>query len=355
MNWKFWEHGVELETREDSLTTALIDRIVERAGGSTARPSEGGALMVGSGLVGRAFASATVTGARPSITRALTPDVLERIGRELLRTGECLFYFRVGRDGLRLFPVVSYDVVGTYDPATWRYRLDLSGPSGTWSVNARPDNVVHVRYMVEAERPWKGVAPLDVARSAGRLNSEVNTALHDEASGPRGSVIPVPKEGNDATLATLKSQLAGLMGKAALIETTSAGWGQGQGQAPRGDWVQKRIGSQMPDALVSLRNDSDRLVLGLLGIPIGMLEKVDGAAMRESWRQLLHALVAPLGKIVETELRGKLDSPSLAFSWSELRASDIAGRARAFNSLVQGGMEIDKALAVTGLLAQEEG
>ena len=355
MNWKFWERGVELETREDSFTDALVEQIVARAGGTAASPSQGGALQVGAGLVGRAFASATVTGARPVIARALSPDVLERIGRELMRTGECLFYFRVGRDGLRLFPVVSYDVTGTYDPLTWRYRCDLSGPSGTWSVNARPDNVLHVRYMVEAERPWKGVAPLDVARSAGRLNAETNTALLEEASGPRGSLIAVPKDGGDSTLDALKTQLKTLKGKAALLETTAGGFGSGQAQAPRTDWKPQRLGANPPDALVSLRNDADRLVLGLLGVPIGLLEKVDGAAMRESWRQLLHALVAPAGRIVETELRGKLDSPGLAFSWSELRASDIAGRARAFGSLVNGGMEIDKALAVTGLLSQEEG
>ena len=232
MNWKFWERG--LEVREDSLTDELIARIMERAGtGTTARPSEGGALQVGAGLVGRAFASATVTGARPSITRALTPDVLERIGRELMREGESLFYLRVGRDGLRLFPVVSYDVTGTFDPVTWRYRCDLSGPSGTWSVNARPDQVLHVKYMVEKERPWRGVGPLAVARLAAKLNSEVNTALNDEASGPRGSVIPIPKDGGEGTLEKMRAQLATLNGKAALIETTAGGWGQGQAQAPK--------------------------------------------------------------------------------------------------------------------------
>ena len=92
-----------LETREDSLTQELINRIVERAGGSSAQPSDGGALMVGSGLVGRAFASSTVTGARPSIVQALTPDVLERIGRELIRTGECLFYSASGATGYDSF------------------------------------------------------------------------------------------------------------------------------------------------------------------------------------------------------------------------------------------------------------
>ena len=355
MNWKFWERGVELETREESFTDALVEQIIARAGGTVAAsPSQGGALMVASGLLGRAFASATVTQTTPAIARALTPDVLEKVGRDLLRAGESLFYLRVNRDGLRLFPVLSYDVQGTFDPVTWRYRLDLVGPSGTWSVNARPESVIHCRYMVESERPWRGVAPLDMARSAGRLNAETNTALTDEASGPRGSVFAVPKDGADGTLDTLKTQLASLKGKAALVETTASGWGQGQAQAPRGDFVQKRIGSQMPDALIQLRNDADRLVLGLLGTPIGLLEKTDGAAMRESWRQLLHATVAPLGKLVEKELREKLDAPRLTLSWSELRASDIAGRARAFNSLVAGGMELEKALNVTGLLAGDE-
>ena len=354
MNWKFWERGAELETREESFTDALVEQIVARAGGTVAAsPSQGGALQVGAGLVGRAFASATVTGTTPAIARALSPKVLERIGRNLMRDGESVFYLRVNRDGLRLFPVLSYDVQGTFDPVTWRYRLDMAGPSGTWSVNARPESVIHCLYMVEAERPWRGLAPLDVARSAGRLNAETNTALTDEASGPRGSLLPVPKDGGSETLDTLKTQLASLKGKAALVETTAGGFGQGQNQAPRTDWKAQRLGATPPDALVSLRNDADRLVLATLGVPVGLLEKVDGAAMRESWRQLLHATIAPLGKLVETELQDKLDAPGLVLSWSELRASDIAGRARAFNSLVAGGMELEKALAVTGLLSQE--
>ena len=229
MKWRFWERGGELETREDSFTDALVEQIVARAGGTgTASPSQGGALQVGAGLIGRAFASATVTGTTPAIARTLSPDVLERIGRDLMRDGESLFYLRVNRDGLRLFPVVSYDVTGTFDPVTWRYRCDLAGPSGTWSVTARPESVVHCRYMVEAARPWRGVAPLDVARSAGKLNAETNAALQDEASGPRGSLLPVPKDGGDSTLDTLKTQLASLKGKAALVETTAGGYGQGQ-------------------------------------------------------------------------------------------------------------------------------
>ena len=95
MNFRFWEWG-RLETRADSLTDALVDQIVARAGGTvTPSPSQGGALQVGAGLIGRAFASAKVTQATPVLTRALTPDVLERIGRGLIRDGESLLYLRV--------------------------------------------------------------------------------------------------------------------------------------------------------------------------------------------------------------------------------------------------------------------
>ena len=60
--------------------------------------------------------------------------------------------------------------------------------------------------------------------------------------------------------------------------------------------------------------------------------------------------VAPLGRIIETELRAKLDDPEIALDWSELRAADIASRDRAFQSMVGGGMELDRAAALSGLL-----
>ena len=355
MKWKFWERD-QLETREDSLTDELVRRIVERAGGSVAAsPAQSGALQIGAGLVGRAFASATVEGVTPVVRRALTPSVLETIGRSLLREGEALFYIRVNREGLRLFSVVSYDVTGSYDPNTWRYRLDLSGPSGTWSVNARPDSVVHCKHLVESQRPWRGVSPLDIATNAGALDVLVNQALSQESSGPVGSVIAIPKDGGSSTLDGLREQIRGLRGRTAIVETTAGGWGQGQAQAPRSDWKPSRLGANMPASMVELRADADRLVLAALGVPVGLVGGADGAAMRESWRQLLHATLAPLGRIVQEELREKLDAPRLTFDWSEIGASDIAGRARAFGSMVSAGMALDRAAALSGLLSQEEG
>ena len=60
-----------------------------------------------------------------------------------------------------------------------------------------------------------------------------------------------------------------------------------------------------------------------------------------------------MSKLALGELREKLDSPTLALGFDDLMASDIAGRARAFGSLVTGGMDIERAATLSGLLAAE--
>ena len=49
----------------------------------------------------------------------------------------------------------------------------------------------------------------------------------------------------------------------------------------------------------------------------------------------------------------KLDAPDLVLVWDELRASDLAGRARAFQSMIGGGMDVAKAAALAGLTEPE--
>ena len=56
--------------------------------------------------------------------------------------------------------------------------------------------------------------------------------------------------------------------------------------------------------------------------------------------------------MVAAELSEKLDTP-ITLDWEELRASDIAGRARAFGTMVTGGMDLTQAAALSGLLAAE--
>ena len=59
-----------------------------------------------------------------------------------------------------------------------------------------------------------------------------------------------------------------------------------------------------------------------------------------------------LGKLVAAELSEKLED-AVGLSWQELRATDLAGRARAFQSMVGGGMAVANAVAVSGLMVEE--
>ena len=78
----------------------------------------------------------------------------------------------------------------------------------------------------------------------------------------------------------------------------------------------------------------------------------DAASTREAWRLALFSVLAPLGKMVESELKDKLDD-DVSLTWTELRASDLSGRARAMQSMVGGGMAVADAVAVAGLMVED--
>ena len=57
----------------------------------------------------------------------------------------------------------------------------------------------------------------------------------------------------------------------------------------------------------------------------------------------------PVSLSVAAELSDKLDS-NVSLSFDRMFASDLSGRARAFQSMVGGGMDVAKAAALAGLM-----
>ena len=70
-------------------------------------------------------------------------------------------------------------------------------------------------------------------------------------------------------------------------------------------------------------------------------------------RRFLHGTVQPVSGLVAVELTGKLEQ-EIKLSFDGLFASDLSGRARSFGSLVKGGMAIEKAAELAGLLESDE-
>ena len=222
----------------------------------------------------------------------------------------------------------------------------------TYDQASRQAGVIHLQYSRDPEHPWRGYGPLQVAQLGGRLSSATVAALADESATPHGQLLPLPIPGDDPTINLLKSDLKGLKGGLATVESAPS-MAPGPGGAADG-WIARRLGAAPPTALVQLHEIATREVLAASGVPpVLFASNPNGTAGREAWRQLLFATVAPLGRLVVSELAFKLEG-EVSLEWDELRASDIAGRARAFQSLVGAGMDLAKAAALSGLMIENE-
>ena len=113
------------EVRSASYTDQVISQILSSASGA----GDGGALAAieaSARLWGSGLASATVKPDEPCACQAITPTILDSIGRNLCRVGECLFMIDVRQGKVSLTPCGQWTVHGNDDPASWIYRLTLS-------------------------------------------------------------------------------------------------------------------------------------------------------------------------------------------------------------------------------------
>ena len=338
------------ETRE-GYTDAIIEFLLKRATGGSGRrrrpPWELRKPARDSGA--GAFASAKVTPVNAA-TAALTPAVLEAIGRRLLLHGEAVFEIEVGDDVVRLVEASTWDIEerGTEGSDAWTYRADFSSPDRTYSRTLTADRILHPRIGVTSTRPWEGESPIPSATA--KLAAVLETKLTQEIGGAVGGVLPLPHKGN---MTKLQADIDSLDGRTVLVESTAGGYGDKE-SAPKGDWQKRRIGAEPPESLIGLRKDVQASILGACGCPGSLLERSDGTLAREEMRRFLHSTISPVARIAASEMAVKLDTPGLSFDFSELFASDLSGRARAFQSMVGGGMDVERAMAKAGLMVNDD-
>ena len=337
MRWPF-----QTENRE-SATDAIVTALIAQAGGSSSPPSAGdlAAVEAAAGLWSRAFASATV---KPS-TSALSPGILAAIGRGLAVRGDVLFAIDMDK-GLMLTQASTWEVRGGTRPETWTYIAEFPLPGGGKRKRTLPANsVIHLRYATRPAKPWEGVSPRGMASETQALAAWLEKRLAEEVSTATAYMLALPEA--KSSVEGLKADLKKGGGRLHIVDTTTQGWGEGKDGAPRRDWESSRLGASPPEALGKLRSDVKDDIFGAFGIP-SQIHGTGGSA-RESYRQFLASTIQPLAKIVIEELADKLDTPTLAFDFSELRAADIATRARAFKQLVDAGMDKAEAMAKAGL------
>ena len=188
---------------------------------------------------------------------------------------------------------------------------------------------------------------MEFAKLTGDLTGNLELRLGEEAGGPVGHVLPVPTDGQDDSVNELRTDMAAAKGGTMLAETTSAGWGDGPSAAPRQDWTAKRFGASPPETLPLLRTDAGMAVASACGVPPMLFTATGAGPLREAWRQFLHASVQPVSRMIAAELSEKLEE-SIVLDLTGLHASDIMGKARAFQSLTGGGMKPEEAKKLVG-------
>ena len=343
--------GIEHRESGGDFSDAVIRLLEDRATGKAADSGSTAAVEAASGALSRAFASATVKGGRG----AVTPIVLGQIGRDLVRSGQSLHVIQVRAGRALLVPASSWTWEGSHDPASWRVRATAYGPSTSTTWNLPASGVVFVRWGSTPGQAYIGTGPTSWAGTTARLGAEAERALADESAGPISNLLAVPQDGGDGTdsdpLASLKADIRGARGRAVLVETTAGGWAEGKPAAPKHDWQPHRLGPGYTEAQVRAARDGFERTLAACGVPPSLFLDSDGTSQREAVRRWHLGTVLPLARILETELSEKLEEAvGLTFDQYPL---DLAGRAQAFQKLTAGGMEIGKALAISGLLVPE--
>ena len=321
---------------------SYTDSMIASAEDSAGRISGAGrtsAVAIASSLWGRALAAAEVRGD----LGLTTPEMLQSVGRSLIRRGQWIGRIEVDPPGIQ--PAADWTISGGASPASWRYLLTMPGPSDTISVDLPAAGVIDLRWECDQRRPWEGIGPLENQRLNSQLLGALEGRLSEEASGPVGHLLTVPSLDGAGMIG---SDIKALRGGAVLIESV-ASWGDGGQASPKRDWEPTRLGADPPAALVQLHEQAVQTTLAACGVPAVLaLGRADGTMLRESWRQFLFGSVAPMAKLIAAELSAKLET-EVSLEFGELRASDLTGRARAYASMVSSGMDRNRAEKLAGL------
>ena len=356
MRWP-WQPKPEARQSASGYTDALIQLAASQASATIADASSTAAIEAAAGALSRAFASAEVVG-EAWTQESITPATLARMGRDLVRTGETLHAIRMGQMGrVHLVPCSTWYFEGGVDPNDWTATATAYGPSGSVTWRLPMAAVIFCAWGSSTARPYHGMAPTSWASTTARLQSEVERSLADEAGGPLAHLLAIPQDGGDDDdesdpLAKLKADIGKARGKALLVETTAAAWGDGQAAAPHRDWRPSRLGPAAPEAQVTLADQAFARMLAACGCSPALFDDSDGTSKREALRQWHLGTVLPLARQLEHELTAKLEtSIKLRFDSYPL---DLAGRAQAFQKLVAGGVAVNEALATSGLIAGDE-
>ena len=339
MMWPFTARK-NIEKRSD-YTSTILDAVFQNATAESGNAGQTAALECAAGYVGRSLAAATVE--PQSAAELLTPYVLNQAGRTIIRHGAALWI----DDGSYLSEGSYWNFLegATYDRSGWVAQVTDAGPSGTRTRNLPYSRLIFVQWGNNAAVPWTNHGPLQSASLTGKLAANSERSLVHDTNTPASSVIEVSSDTDDSQLAAFKSALNNAAGRLFLADTMRSGDRQTE---PDASWAQRRIGPMPDETLAQVASDAFARALAACGIaPDLFTSGANSQGQREAARRTFLNLILPLTRLIEHEVRQKLD-PTIRIHHHNL-FTDLASRAVTVKKLTEAGVSLDVALAATEL------
>ena len=310
---------------------------------------------------------------------AVTPEVMCEIGRQLIRRGEILFRIELDDSGMiELTPIATHSVHGA--SKRWRYEAHITYPSGSETLDLSRDEVLHLVWATDPIRgQWQGISPIALAATTMKAAGQLEQAILDESGIPPSQLLAMPDtvsgkvgstqsfldtgetpRGNTSDLSVWGHSKAA-RGKVMVVPSMpfdpadAKRWNQIPAGSP-GSFKPNRTGPEFGGNHDPIRKSLHHGILSCCGIPVslGGVDQGTGTESRESFRRFTFTSLAGLARRIEGECRRKLDDPELRVDLSPLNSADIIGRARSFQALASGGMEVEQAARISGVLADDD-
>ena len=291
--------------------------------------------------------SAAIAELEGQFAESLKPH-LGSIARSLVDRGESTWLIEVDTEGrMILLPCSISNVTGSAHPVSWTYSLNRAGPSETLTLDRPAAAVLAFTAHVDPKRPWRGRPALEASNGTGALLSSIEKQMATESRFEPARVISIGTAKEQQTGVSTKVSEGGVV--------TLSGGSLGSKDAAYG-LKSGVIRNETSTSVGALHSELSRLVSGALGVPPDLIgSSASEAGGRESFRRFAASTCSALLEIIRIEWESKIGQ-KLEISMEALRAGDITARGRvlsqratAFKNFVAAGLDIERALSLSGL------
>lgn len=344
-----WPWQVNDESDATDVVVSAIQAAANRALRTPAHPASCSVVQGVTDLMGRAFAGAQVDGA-PNAD--ITPAFLIQAGRAAVLAGE--FFARVEVTDRIRFTITTVDEV----LENGSYRLNLPRPDGDVGKVVDDDPLRCLYRPISPYRgspPWHGTAAGALAALEASVASEANSTPNARIfTGISSQDRQVAGE-IDADFDAWKRELEA--GGVVKVGSQSMGpeghLAQGTSfpnTASNPESMGRRIGYDGSNPTPTTIGALAALVAVQLGFPPAMVysQQSGSQTLQAGYRFFISTAAEPYLATLAAELSRVLGS-EVTLSLPQLKQSDIQARSRAFGLLVNGGLDVERALRIVGL------